>query len=469
MVYQAGTEEQVFTRMHALVREHNARQAYLRDTVRQGSLLTLKTLVQQAIKVLRKARHLDHMADSDEIPGVYTNRNEVAVLTQCGSRTVYDHLNKLEAAGLVYKQFRGRYHDFIVWISPWILVGDSFPRPKPTDLSIEQNPGFQPQLRPTLPPSSTLESSPNCTKSGVNSVEKLSDVVGKLIPPPNSPGGLHIRNFTLERAVDPRLPQPEKTLETGRGGARLTSPQPAVPIPGKGGDGPKMAPGDGKVLELRIPKPAVSHSQATVPDTHRTPRDFATKKLQKELVTGFWAIARQKFWPNDIFSEQHTRSVLNLIWNDVFGFNNGQRFNTDDESYTAYHRRVEQLRKAERWMLKKEWTSVMPPLAYFSREHYAQQKCDQQKGNFHHTEAWLLADEKAARRLDAMRLLERAIKSVVSGKPPRHFPEKDPSKLSLYGYWLNQVRKTGDAELIDAYNAGVAMAKNPVDFTPTQA
>lgn len=438
-------EQQVFTRLHEYVQAHNQAQSNLADRIRLGSLLTLKTLTQKYIKVLRIAIEDINCADSDRLPAVYTNRFEVSTLTACGKRTVYDHLEKLEAAGFTHKKFRGRQHDFSVWINPWILFGDSYERPCVVDLSTLQNPGFKLAIGPKLPPISTLERNSNVPKSGVNSVERIGDLIKGNFGAPNSLVRGHVRNFTLERA---EVTTPKNTLETtdkAPGGARPGGSQAGVHLHDKGGE-MALEGQTGHDAELRIP-PMPS------PTPRKSGADNQTYTLQKRLVLAFWETARQKLWPKDFFSPQHTKQILNMLWIDVFY--SFDKCPNESNSLKLYHARIAQLEKAERYFSKKGW-SAMPPLKYFSLVHYDTQKETGEKGNFHHTTLWQIADEKARETLDKQRLVDNAIQAVLTKQYPRNYAG-DRSQPALYAYWKNRLSKRCSLDLLAKFDEQILL------------
>ncbi|TDB64383.1 helix-turn-helix transcriptional regulator [Arundinibacter roseus] len=56
-------------------------------------------------------------------PGVLTNCVHLAWLCDCSDRTVRNHLDRLRELGFIRTKFRGRKHDFQLWISSEILFG----------------------------------------------------------------------------------------------------------------------------------------------------------------------------------------------------------------------------------------------------------------------------------------------------------------------------------------------------------
>ncbi|RYF57751.1 MAG: ArsR family transcriptional regulator, partial [Cytophagaceae bacterium] len=147
--------------MHQIIKHHNEHQTYLADTIRLGTLATMETLVNTACKQLRVHLKSVISIDNDELPPIYTNRQEIADLAKCGPRTVYDHLERLRKVGLIRKVFRGRKHDFKVWINPWILLGAVFEPPALIDLDSARNRPSTPAMRQISPLQNTLEGNNN--------------------------------------------------------------------------------------------------------------------------------------------------------------------------------------------------------------------------------------------------------------------------------------------------------------------
>lgn len=56
-------------------------------------------------------------------PSLLTNNVHLAWLSDCSQKTIYNHLMTLQKLGVVRKKYRGRKHDYELWISPEILFG----------------------------------------------------------------------------------------------------------------------------------------------------------------------------------------------------------------------------------------------------------------------------------------------------------------------------------------------------------
>ncbi len=58
----------------------------------------------------------------DQLPPLYTNNQQLAEMLGCHPNSVINHRNKLEEIGLIEKQvFRGKYHNYAIYINPAIL------------------------------------------------------------------------------------------------------------------------------------------------------------------------------------------------------------------------------------------------------------------------------------------------------------------------------------------------------------
>lgn len=432
----------VFARLHAHVEKHNEAQTYLADKIRLGTLLTLEALTNATIKDLRRVWNSPAMADSDQLPGLKTNRPALAALVKCNEKTIYNHLEHLERCGLVVRAFHGWQNDQTVWINSWILFPDVFTVPAIVDLSTAPHPGFILDRRSNLPLSNTLETSSNYSNSGVDSWKNdPGRLAGNSATNPRVVGS-HIRHLTLEKAVEPQkgrsdTVKAEKTLESGGGGAANakndTQPRPTD----KGGERAGNAP-DG-----------VTPNGASGPTVSLTP----TQAHQKDLTFKFWETVRPLFWPDETFSHQHIQNILRLLWRDVL-FGDGICKNKED-STKRYLVRLSQLDIADRVRIKEGWHSVMPPLAYFSLTHYQKQLAEGKKGNFHHTTPWQIANMKLQEKTDRNRLVDRAVASVVQQKPPRNY-RGNTSQLSLYTYWKNRIGHLADIDAQTRFETAMA-------------
>lgn len=213
-------EKPVFQRMNAHVANHNATQSNLSDTIRHGCLLTLNALVNMYCHDLRQHLRSPMAIDSDELPPIYTNRRSLANLTKAGTRTIYDHLEKLAKAGLVRKEFRGHTHDFKVWINPWIMLGAHFEPIPLVDLSTASHPSFNSGIRQSSPHKNTLKGINNYPNEDVETVDKVEGVGESPVPPSPLRVRSDVGTFTLKRdATGTVETSAGGTLKGGRGGA----------------------------------------------------------------------------------------------------------------------------------------------------------------------------------------------------------------------------------------------------------
>ncbi|MBO0952923.1 hypothetical protein, partial [Fibrella forsythiae] len=423
------TEKAVFTRLNQHVQAHNEVQANLLHKIRHGSLLTLNALVSIYCQQLRVYLRSPLAIDSAELPPLYTNRRLLATLTKAGTRTIYDHLEKLIAAGLVRKQFRGHRHDFTLWISPWIMLGEAFEPIPLIDLSRASHPGFSPHMRQTSPDKNTFKGNTNYPKGGVETVDKyLGDV---LSPVPPSPRGVRcdVEILTLKREADPKAHHPGRATLKGAGGGGAAGPLSTLiaqitsqggPVGASSDTGGDLASG-ARHVGTAEPTGGLSQPTTSAPGSAATaasasaPADLeATKRY---LTKAFWEVAREKLWPAQRFSPQHTKDILNLIWRDVlYG---RMKCPSPEACHDLYAQRITQLELVEKFGHRQQWASFMPPKCFFSYAHYQGQLQSGARGNFHHTTPWLLANQKAALLQDHTRLIDRAITSVNTLKAPR--------------------------------------------------
>lgn len=456
---QHVSEREVFTRMNRHIREHNAVQSKpLGNTIRGGCRLTLNVIVGEYIKAFRAVQHLPHMADSDQLPSLRTNRPALGALTGACKESIYNHIMLLWEAGFVLKVWHGRKRDFELWINPWILLGDCYTRPELVDLNTSQKAHFQPDIRQELPPKNTLETVHNCLMSGVDLLKTDSGTANSSTTNPR------LIKYTIDQI----------TLETAGSRATVNGPQTLDNRGGRGADPsaqPPAHPNDnGGQQAGNEPDVTTPTSSGSVP-TNRPVVPPLLHKYQKSIVLSFWQLARDKFWPGDIFSDDHVKKICNLLWNDVFW-----KFkDAGSQSLSAglYQSRAQQLEKAERYIRKQKWSSVMPPLAYFSKAHHEAQLAKGEKGNFHYTTAWQLADELAREKLDKDRVLHNAVRSVLDGKAPRGLTGgRSMNRIALYQYWSNRLKRTTDLQTLTRFNEQVCTlvaVSSPFDFHPVGA
>ncbi len=440
-------ERPVFERLHQLVRDHNDGQTSCKYKIRNGVKNTLLAIMNEYIKEFRKVEKAGFMADSDQLPSLHTNRYALAALTSSGKRTIYDHIMLLIETGFLAKETHGWQRNFEVWINPWILFGDNFSRPAIIDhyYQLDQkNASGDPHKRQSSPPKSILETSNNCLIGGVD-LSKTSVVDEKRSTPTNPRSFKDIADNILERAGERTTVNAPETLESAPGGGGQGGQHTPLRVEDKGG----QRAGNG--LDVTNQKPAGS-----VPTTPKNP---ALREYQKNRVLSFWQLAKEKLWFDNTFSADHTSNILNLIWRDVFWGWDGAT--TIESCSSLYMSRIQQLEKAERYIRKQKWTSVIPPLKYFSLRFHKEQLAKGEKGNFHFTTAWQLADEQAREKLQQDNLLHKAVRSVLDGITPKGKKgAASMSKLQLYQYWQEKLHRQSTPETVVRFNQQVASMFN---------
>jgi hypothetical protein len=477
VVLAETTTNKCFERFYEFVKAHNEAQSLVKHTIRLGVRGTAITILRQVAEMTRDWHYQPASADDDRLPGWYTNRSQLATLADCGTRTIYDHMALLREAGLLYWQFRGRQHDFQVWINPAILLGDPFGTLTPANLSQGPHEGFSRHIRQSSPPKYTLKGDNNSTNKRCESGGNVDNQRGAT-PAPLSRVLEDIKFLTLNREAQTHLPEAEKTLKGGRGGAAAQpdgswigsganvppmalnepggiawgSENVGVGTPPDAAPGPQAAPGSvscpATTAQRLGSRRQEAAQQATLADEARLQR------TKKELLLNFWSVARTTFWPEQRFSEAHTQDVLKIIWDDVlFG---GNHCPTETACFTLYRRRLEQLTLAERYVNRQKWSSVQPPKVYFSYTAFKAERDSGAKGNFHHTTAWQVQNERQVAVMKMKQLTDRAIDSVLNLRPPRHWTG-EATKIRLYAYWTNRLlHSVPDINERDRFQVAVA-------------
>ena len=119
----------VFYRVASWVNQYNACQASLSCKIRSGVRLCLDILIAHQIEVLHASYKTSKNKLNANIPGIYINRTKLSLLTGGSERPIDRYLEKLQRAGLIRKQCRDSPKEYIIWVHPWILLGDAHSRP----------------------------------------------------------------------------------------------------------------------------------------------------------------------------------------------------------------------------------------------------------------------------------------------------------------------------------------------------
>ena len=117
----------IFDRLYKHIDDHNNAQTSLHYQIRLGPLVTLSAILKHYIEELQPLVGTPMYADSDVLPSLRMNNPRLAYLCKVSQRTIPNHLNMLEEAGLVQKRFHGWQADYELWINPWIVLGDPYP------------------------------------------------------------------------------------------------------------------------------------------------------------------------------------------------------------------------------------------------------------------------------------------------------------------------------------------------------
>ena len=471
----------IFDRLFKHVDAHNEAQTSLHYRIRLGALGTLSIIIKNYVAELRSLVHSPVYADSDVLPSIRTNNPRLAYLAKVSQRTIPNHLKMLEEAGLVQKVFHGWQSDFELWINPWILFGDSYPA-IPVKCIISTNPiTFTPhrmQSCVTKNTQITKETTITNFKADVDGVENPESNQEARHRPRILQGAEDAKDFTKERGQGHPAVQVKTIIqgitdavaqknETGGGATVSNVDKPAtgpeiakneadnltkIGVNTDKGTGKGGANGHG-VTPTAAPAISIMDELAILDAPGRL------RHFQKSLIRAFWEHTRQCFWSEEHFSEAHTRDICNILWNDVF--NCFIHCDTEDQSVNWYLRRLSQFEKARKYAVKVGWVSALPPKCYYGLRFYNEQTAKGQRGSFHYTTKWLVADEAADKRMEDQKLLKKALKSIIGKKAPRGLDGgSDMTQISIYQYWQGRVKKLNDSVLLAQFEEEVVASLN---------
>jgi hypothetical protein len=454
------TDRPIYKRVYAFVQDYNLVQTTANHKITKNRYAMLRAVTELSITEARRVVVVPSWADSDQLPTVYTNRQELARLVGCGPRTVYNCLTVLERAGLVQKRLHGRQNDFELVLHPWIVFGENYQAPQVAPLSQKTektkapSPVFDSQERQNLPPISSCETKERfiiSSNSGVDFVEKWAKsrflALGTQNPRILDDGKRNIGkdSGTRPEKADILAENPEiKSVAEIIGKMGRASHHEIL----EGKDDGRA----GTPPELRNPGPAQPrhHSPGQPVDI-----DGESLELKKALTRQFWQQAKEELWPNDYISADYERRLLNLVWCEVFGSWSGQT--SPNEVTTLYLTRLQQLELAQAYAQKHGWTGFLPPPLYFSRKQFLEEKKSNKRGSFWWTYEWVKATNSKRRQKIKADQLARAVQSMISGQAPRGLKDsRDYDRIRLYHYWRNRLGKYGDSRLLDEFDSKIS-------------
>jgi hypothetical protein len=346
-------------------------------------------------------------------PPVATNSEQVCRTSVRGkrvaSRTVRNHLAEMKAAGIVTRvQFRGRTHDYYVWINPQFLweAGE-----KPAKNA--QKPRFQSaEFAAVTPPKDT-----NFPPKGVHEPTQATEIetgqVDKLL--------------AQRGQQEPAVHQATPSGYTG---------QPARPV--EAAQATKK--GTGRATDAVSPaKPDAPKTGAPGPKTQLAQR-------QRRLVYEFWWAAQRELYAplNQLFTPEQERLALNAIYFGVYGgFPAGWPLHQQER----YHEQaLERLGLAAGYFARNP--HKYPPMPYAEHvEGAGYFDAANQKG-FVGTMAWYkthLAHRGQRALADGLRRARRELRQHALGTAPKRAQAK--TTLELYRYHEARMRQLGTPAL----------------------
>lgn len=334
-------------------------------------------------------RGLHNMASTDDV-FLATNRVEIGERLNRSHRSVYDHLRKLRAVGIVDKyEFCGRQHSFRLWISPKILFGEAEETKPGTALNALKT-AVSDSVRQNLPPSDIPLKKHSTTISNADSGKTRKQGHGNNKDPHNS---------TLEGNA-PTKPALSGT-ETRKGG-RAAGP-------------PTDAYSSWETLFMRL------------------------SKYQRNLVFSFWLLIREQLYRRNPWSDDENRMAVLEIYNGVFG-----RFavQQSDKAWEEYYNEL-----VQRVTMAKAWFDRHPhrhPDAPFRRGKKPGYFDPNNVYGFGRTDQWLEANQLQKRENRINYLLNQAridFERLAAGKPR---PSKTTlSEMQLFLYYQSRAQPYG--------------------------
>lgn len=342
-----------------------------------------------------------------------TNRVEIGERLNRSPRSVYDHIRKLIAVGLVdnYK-FCGRHQSFELWISPQILFGEGNEEKKETPLKAPKM-AVSLSVRQNLPPSHITQKQHSTTIGAVDCGKTGKQNQGDNENPHR--GG---------QIANQPAPYEPRAKETRKGGG-------AAPA------------GADAYAELE--------------------RGFVKlPKFLRQMVVNFWFVARASLYHRNEWSTEENQMALLEIYSGVFG-----KFGVtqSDAAWTDYYNElIERLTMAQTWFSKHEKRYPDKPYASQKKMGYFDAK---NNFGFAMTAAWLAKDQLRKRENRVEYLLNVArldFERLAAGKP--RASKQEMSELQLFVYYNNLAKSYGK-EVQERFSAQY-LAQKARNFAPVK-
>lgn len=350
-------------------RQHQDKKQHIRGGV-------LATLYRVAEAFVRQNHHIQQL-QQHPVP-CRLNNCMLAYQLKVNRRTIINHLNKLEQAGILTKTFRGTYADYEIQIPAHILTS---PKETNTTTATPHKAKKQPPIRPQQ----------------------------------------HLEKRNIQAKNSELVENPEKAAREN------TAQEPPQPLQGKKSNHRDTETGyNPKATEAREKSPTLSTAQKR---EHNLGAAGGAKKQtpawQKAMVIELYRYAIPALYPYHEFSPETERSILNKLYNHVYG-------GFKDQTFTQKHWEEYQKTLLERIDMVADWKArpgekdkqtgiavekfIVNPLTYFDIN------CAY---GFVQTENWLLLKRRRLALYKAEAELEKARREVL----------KDGDRLRMYRKW----------------------------------
>lgn len=396
-----------------LVQQYAVRGSIISD----GAEKTGWALIRLALKAVAEVRSvpllLEATSDAPLVPPPVTTNSEALCKTtvrgkRVAGRTVRNHICELERAGVITRKlFRGRRHDYQVWINPVFLWEAQNPAQIAEKLHFQQG-----AFAPVAPALST-----NFPAKGVHEPIQATEIetgnVDKLLPQRGQQG--------------PGISQATPSGYTGQPDQPYDAAQATKKGTGAAND---------------TVSPTTPPAPASAPKGRKT----QLAERQRNMIHEFWwAAQRELYGPwGQQFTEEQSRLALNAIYFGVYG-----GFPTDWPLHQQerYHEQaLERLGLAAGYFARN--TYKYPPMPYAEHvEGAGYFDAANQKG-FVGTMAWYathLAHRGQRALADGLKRARRELRQHALGTAPKRAQEK--TTLELYRYHEAKMRQLGPQAL----------------------
>ncbi|MBO2007576.1 hypothetical protein [Hymenobacter negativus] len=384
-----------------------------------GAEKTAWAFIRLALKAVGEVRRVPLLLDAASVeaeptpPPVATNSEEICRTNVRGkrvaSRTVRNHLAEMKAAGIITQmQFRGRKHDYYVWINPQFLWESG---EKATETA--QKSRFQAAEFSALQPPKDTNFPPKGVHEPLQATEIETGQVDKLLAQRGQTG-----------------PEAHQATPSGYTG------QPARPV--EAAQATKTSTGAANDAVL----PSAPKNLPTTPQGPKT--KLATR--QRNMVFEFWWAAQKELYAplNQLFTEEQQRLALNAIYFGVYG-----GFPTDWPLHQQerYHEQaLERLGLAAGYFARNP--GKYPPMPYAEHVEGAGYFDAANAKGFVGTMAWYtthLAHRGQRALADGLRRARRELRQHALGTAPKRAQAK--TTLELYRYHEAKMRQLGPPAL----------------------